>query len=590
MCRSKQGGPAKRDSPGIKNVEAGIVRDIIICIVAAAGIAYVAHRLRQSPILGYILAGVLIGPNLGLGWVTNAESIDFLSELGLIMLLFMIGLEIDLKKLLQSGRTIVVIGIVQVGLCIALGLGFFGLSSFGDGGTYARLYLAFMFALSSTMIVVKLLYDKFELDTLPGRLTLGVLVMQDLFAIIFLAIQPNLAEPEIGGLALSFLKGAAVIAGCFLASRFLLPYVFRSVARVPELMVVIALAWCFLFSWLAGDVAGLSRAIGALIAGVSLSTFPYNPEITTKITSIRSFFIILFFVSLGMKVTQPSMHIFLLSLLACLFLIASRFVVLFPVLYLQKKGIRVSFLVPLNLAQISEFSLVIAAIGLSYGHINQNVVTIVLFTLMITATTSTYMITYSHKLYLMAQRLLRKLGLKELGMEEEMAETVHPILFLGFYRIASSVLHYLEKENPGIKDKISVVDFNPEVHQELRKRGLRAIYGDLGNTDTLLESGLDKAKVVVSTIPDTILKGTTNMALLSYTKRVNPSARVVVTAESSQMAQRLCAAGADFVLLPHMEASEKLGPLLEQLLADEVPEACLEHRRRIMEHRGEVIE
>ena len=570
-------------------MEVEIVKDIIIATVTAAAIAYIMQRLRQPVILGYILAGVLIGPQLGLGWVANPESIDFISELGLIMLLFMIGLEIDLKKIIQSGKIIVITGVLQFVLCVALGLAFFSLPGFGNEGL-TRFYLAVAFALSSTMIVVKLLYDKFELDTLAGRITLGVLVIQDIWAIMFLAVQPNLADPRIGILALSFLKGAALIGGSLLVSRFVLPYLFKSIAKIPELTVVVALAWCFLISWLAGDVAGLSRTIGALIAGISLSTFPYNPEITARITGIRSFFIILFFVSLGMKISQPSPHIFLMSLLASLFLIASRFVVLFPTLHLLKKGIRVSFLVPLNIAQISEFSLVITALGVSYGHINESVVTIVLFTLMITATASTYMINYSHNIYLAVDRVLKKLRLKDVGAGIGEVKISRPVLFLGFYKIASSLLYALEKQAPSIKDKIAVLDFNPDVHRELNRRGIQCIYGDLRNTNTLMESGLEEAKVVLSTIPDTILKGTTNMALLSFTKRVNPSAKVVVTAESTQIAQKLWADGADFVLLPHVEASDKLACLIEQFLTGEVPETCAEHRRRTLERHGEVIE
>ena len=576
-------------------MEVEIIRDVIISIVAAAVIAYACYRLRQPVILGYIIAGILIGPHLGLRWVTNPEAINFSSELGLIALLFMVGLELDLRKIAQSGKVIVIAAIAQFAICVALGIAFFSIPGFSGGNNLAIYYLAITFSFSSTMIVVKLLYDKFELDTLPGRITLGVLVLQDVWAILFLAIQPNLADPQVGMLALSFLKGIGLVAGCLLVRRFLLPGIFRSIAKNPELVVITALGWCFLISWLSGDVAGLSRAMGALIAGVSLSTLPYKEEITDRVTSIRSFFLILFFVSLGMKVTQPSLNIFLLSLLASIFLIISRFISLFTPMYLMKKGIRVSFLVPLNIAQISEFSLVIVAIGVSYGHITESVMTIILFTLMITATASTYMITYSHRIYLLVDRIMKRLRLKDIQAEEGAgmgeAEASHPVLFLGFYKIASSLLHSLEKQNLSIKDKIVVVDFNPEVYQELNRRGVKCLFGDLGNTGTLTESGLEKAKLVVSTIPDTILKGTSNMALLTYTKRVNPAARVVVTAESIKSAQELWAAGADFVILPHVEVADKLAPVLQRLLTEEnIPDVCLECRRRLMEHKGGVIE
>lgn len=578
-------------------MEADIIRDVIISIVAAALVAYIAHRLRQSVILGYILAGIVIGPQLGLRLVTNPEAIAFSSELGLIALLFIVGLELDLRKIAQSGKVILIAAVVQFAVCVALGLAFFTFSGFSGNGNLASYYLAVSFALSSTMIVVKLLYDKFELDTLPGRITLGILIMQDVWAIVFLAIQPNLASPEVETLLLSFLKGAALVIGALFIRRFLLPGLFRSVAKHPELMIVTALGWCFLLSWVSGDIAGLSRAMGALIAGVTLSTLPYKEEIADRVTSIRSFFLILFFVSLGMKVSQPSLSIFLVSLLASLFLIASRFISLFPVLYMLKKGIRVSLLVPLNIAQISEFSLVIVALGVSFGHVDESIMTIILFTLMITAITSTYMIPYSHNIYMVVNRIISKLGLRDVWTKVEEktdageTESSQAILFLGFYKTASALLRSLEKQDPSAKDKIAVVDFNPDVYAQLSKRGIKCVFGDLGNTATLLEAGLEKARVVVSTIPDTVLKGTSNMTLLAYTKRMNPAARVVVTAESVGAAQRLWAAGADFVIVPHLEVSDRLAPLLQQLLANNnIPELCSECRLRTMEYGERIIE
>jgi len=562
---------------------------VLISIIVAAGVGYVVHRLRQPVILGYIIAGIIIGPELGLKWVTDPDAIEFSSELGLIALMFMVGLELDLRKIKRSGKELLIVAVAQFALCVALGLAFFNLPGFNDSGKYAVVYLSITFALSSTMIVVKILYDKFELDTLPGRITLGVLVLQDIWAILFLTVQPDLADPQVTTIGFSLVKVAALVVGCLVVSRFILPYVFKTVAKTPELVMILALGWCFLVAWGSGDKAELSRAMGALIAGVSISSFPYSHEIKDRVTSIRSFFLILFFVSLGMKVQEPSLHIFLMALLASAFLIASRFVSLSPLLYFMKKGIRVSFLVPLNLAQISEFALVIVSLGMAYGHINENVMTIVLFTLMMTAAGSTYMMTYSHRLYLMADKALKAVGIKDVGGKEETEagaeeEAPRPIFFLGFYRIASALLGALERQDPEIAKKITVVDFNPEVYRKLNQRGARCVFGDIANSGVLHEAGIEGARVILSTIPDTILKGTTNLQLLTFAKAANPKARVIVTAESVEMAKRLWDAGADFVILPHVEASEKTAALLNQLLKEEViPETCVEYRRRITE-------
>lgn len=577
-------------------MEVEVIRDVIVSILAAAIIGYAAYRLRQPVILGYIIAGILIGPHLGFGWVTNPEAINFSSELGLIALLFMVGLELDLKKITQSGKLILIVAVVQFVVCVGLGILFFSIPGFSNNNTLTIVYLAITFGFSSTMIVVKLLYDKFELDTLPGRITLGVLVIQDVWAILFLAIQPNLDNPQVSIIAFALLKGIALVGGCWLLSRYVLPKIFWRVAKNPELVIVTALGWCFLIAWISGDILELSRAMGALIAGVTLSTLPYKEEISDRVTNIRSFFMILFFVSLGLKVTAPSLNIFLLSLLASVFLIASRFISLSPLLYFMKKGVRVSFLVPLNIAQISEFSLVIVAIGVSYGHVDQSVMTVILFTLMITFTASTYMISYSHRLYLLTDRVLKKLGVKDIRLTEEKPEggeghVPYPVIFLGFYKVASSLLRALEKQDESITDKILIVDFNPEVCQELNRRGIKCLFGDLANTGTLTEAGIEKARLVVSTIPDTILKGTNNMSILKYTKRVNPTARVVVTAERVQSAEKLWEAGADFVILPEVEISDRLATVMQKLFTEPTtPDVCRECQRHLKDYKGVVID
>jgi Kef-type K+ transport system membrane component KefB len=576
-------------------VEAEVIQGVIISILAAAVLGYICYLLHQPVILGYIIAGIVIGPHLGLRWVNNPEAINFSSELGLVALMFMVGLELDIKKIIQSGKVIFIAAVAQFVICAGLGVAFFMIPGFSMGNHLAIIYLAVTFAFSSTMIVVKLLYEKFELDTLPGRITLGVLVIQDIWAILFLAIQPNLDNPQIVTIGFSFLQGVALVGFCYLMRRYVLARLFKKIAKNPELIVVTALGWCFLVAWFSNDVAHLSRAMGALIAGVTLSTLPYRQEISDRVTNIRSFFLILFFVSLGLKITTPSLNIFLLSILASVFLIVSRFISLFLPLYLMKKGNRVSFLVPLNIAQISEFSLVIVALGVSFGHVDQSIMTIILFTLMITFTASTYMISYSHKLYLLSDRILKKIGFKDIHIDEKVEtggeHAASPIIFLGFYKIASSLLLALEEQDPAIKEKIMVIDFNPEVCQELNRRGIKCLFGDISNTGILTEAGLEKAKLVVSSIPDTILKGTNNTAILNYVKRINPSAKVIVTAERIHAAVKLWDSGADFVILPQVEISSRLATVIEKLITeDKTPDICLECQRKLSDFKRVVID
>ena len=229
-------------------MEHQVVADLAICIVAAWIFGVVAQVFRQPLLLGYLLAGFVIGP-VGTGMIKERHSIETISSLGLILLLFLIGLEIDLKKIKSAGRLILVTSLAQIFGCWALGTAFFyGLGFAFSPGRLDALYLGIACALSSTVIIVKILYEKRELDTLQGRITLGVLVLQDLVAILFLAIQPNLNNPGIGILLSSAAKVALLLALAFVASRFALPPVFRAVARMPELVLVGAIAWCFLIA------------------------------------------------------------------------------------------------------------------------------------------------------------------------------------------------------------------------------------------------------------------------------------------------------------------------------------------------------
>ena len=544
--------------------------NIGLCVSVAAALAFTAHRLRQPPLLAYMLAGVLIGPEIGLKLISEQESIRTVSEVGLILLLFIIGLEMDLKKLLAAGKPVLVAGILQFPLCCALGLAFFLPLGFrASGGDFGLLYIAICLALSSTMIVVKLLYDKFELDTLPGRITLGILVFQDVWAILFLAIQPSLLEPEIGTLLGSLVKGALLVGLSLLISKTVLPRLFNAVAKVPELVLVGSLAWCFVVS-AAADAAGLSREMGALIAGVSISTFPYNMDVVAKVVSVRDFFVTLFFVALGMQIPMPRLDVVGLALLASVFLVLSRFVVVTPLLRRLHLGHRASLLPSINLAQMSEFSIVIAAIGLAENHIEQRTVSVVILVFAITAVTSTYLIEYSHRLQDVLAQWLRHAGLSDFDAAEDEAQAApthagRDVVLLGFFVEASALVQEFEIAKDArhrVLERLLVIDFNPEVHAELRRRNVACIYGDISHMETLRHAEIEDAALIVSTIPDTILRGTDNLELLRKSRRLCPRAKVIVTAGRAATALGLYEAGADYVFIPFLHSAPEMASLI----------------------------
>lgn len=544
----------------------GVIEGIAFCIIAAWALGMLAQLFRQPIILAYLVGGFLLGPSC-FGLVKDQEAIQVISELGLIFLLFMIGLEIDLKKIISAGSSILVTAASQIVGGAIIGVLFFWLLRFPfGGGKWDALYLGVAAALSSTVIIVKVLYDKRELDTLPGRVTLGVLVLQDLFAILFLAVQPSLNNLQISSLLLSFARVAVLVVTALAISRFLLPHLFRSVARLPELVLVGAIAWCFLVGQLA-EWLHLSREMGALIAGVSLSTFPYALDVTAKVTSLRDFFVTLFFVGLGMAIPIPTVALIGWALVYAAFTVGSRFVTTFTPLYFLKSGLRASLLPSINLSQISEFSLVVMALGLKNNHFGDETKGIVTFGFVLLAVASTFGMMQSDALTRAWIPRLKGLGLHDLddAAPAEGADGHHgaPILILGFFRTASSLIEELSIAKQELLQQIAVVDFNPHVHATLKARGIKVIYGDISQRETLHHAGVSAAEVLVCTIPDSLLKGITNVKLVRQLREMNPKAKIITTADILHDVSELYHAGADYVNVGRLDEAAQLCAALE---------------------------
>jgi Kef-type K+ transport system membrane component KefB len=540
-----------------------LIHDFALSIVMAWLFGVAAHLLRQPLILAYLVAGFVLGPS-GLAWVKSEQSIRTISELGLIFMLFMIGLEIDLKKIVRAGNVILVTSVTQIFGSFALALVLFILIGLPlSGGRFDALYLAAAVALSSTVIIVKLLYEKFELDTLPGRITIGVLVLQDLFAILFLAIQPSLDDLQPGVALLSLVRVGVLLTTALLISRFTLPHLFQLIAHLPELVLVGALAWCFAVAELA-HVLGLSREMGALIAGVSLSTFPYALDVTAKVTSLRDFFITLFFVAVGMTIPLPTSAVVGLALVLVGFTLASRLLTVIPPLYLMRQGLRASLVPAVNLAQLSEFSLVLIQVGVQAGHVAPSTASAASLAFVVLAVTSTFLMTRSDQFTRLAIPALKWIGLSDLdhrpahAAADSPADRMRRILVLGFYRVASSFLSELERRHAALLEQVCVVDFNPNVYHALQTRNVKVYYGDVSHVESLTHAGLSEAEIIICSIPDSLLKGTTNEKLVRQIRAVNPTAKIIATADVLAETERLYAAGADYVTVARLAEADEL--------------------------------
>jgi Kef-type K+ transport system membrane component KefB len=576
-------------------MEQGLVTDIAISIIAAWIVAVLSQVARQPLLLAYLVAGFAIGPHgLPIGpngsrLVTNPASIQTISEIGLSLLLFMIGLEIDLKKMLSAGRVITFTAVVQIVGCVLLGWLVFDWIGPAQNRLEA-LYLGVAAAMSSTVIIVKILYDKRELETLVGRITLGVLVLQDIATILFLAVQPTLKNPAFGPLMHALGNVILLLSVAFLASRYALPPVFRAVARQPELVLVGALAWCLALAGFA-EWLGLSAAMGALIAGVMVSTFPYTLDVVAKVTSIRDFFVTLFFVGLGMKIPMPTWNYLLWTIFFCLFLIGSRLVTVFPPLYFMRQGYRVSLLPTINLCQMSELSIVLLTLGNRSGDVSDNIIGIAAFSFALLAVDSTYAIFKNDYILQKATPWLNKIGFHDLAHgapADDAGEKPKRICLLGFSWTASSLLEEISRERSDLLPEIVIVDFNPNVYEKLRQRGLRVVYGDITQRDTLHHAGVSHAEVIICSLPNMVLKGADNLKMLRQLRELNPDAHIVVHAELLSDVPKLYAAGASFVSTPRIiEAADLLHVIeaAEHRLLDQKRSA----QEKLLAGRDEII-
>ncbi|MBL9013810.1 MAG: cation:proton antiporter [Myxococcales bacterium] len=565
-----------------------LVADLGLCLVAAGLLAIAFVKLKIPAIAALLGAGVVLGP-AGLEAVHSRENIETIANLGLTLLLFVIGLEVNLKSLLSSGKTLVVTGLVQVPLTLAAGCGVFllvGLTGWALlTGFYAALYLGVACAFSSTLLVVKYLQEHLKLDTVAGRLAVGLLIFQDIWAIVFLALQPSFANPSIAPILMTFLGTAILAILATLVARFVLAHAFHVVARSPELVVTLALGWCFgvgLFGANMGTVAhgvgldieiSVSMEMGALIAGATIATSPYAYEVVSRVVHLRDFFVTLFFVGLGMSIPVPeSADVVLLSAVVAIVAILLRYVVFLPVLYATGLDRRNSVSVSTKLAQVSEFCLVIVYLGLQLGHVSGTQVSVVIFAFVITALLTPVLFGASDRLYQTLRPILDFVGIRSRGTKAEGESHEAPrLVLLGFHRVASALLADLERLHPDLLAHTLVVDTNTAIHPEIKKRGAQVLYGDIASMEVLRHAGVDAAEVIVSSVPDEILKGCNNEQLVRKLRQLAPNAVIIASSTKVSQAAAIRAAGADHVFRAPTEVALGILPAIYAALNASLP-------------------
>ncbi len=567
-----------------------LVHDIGISLLAAGVLGVIFTRLKIPSIAAFLLAGILIGP-IGLKQVTDPDNIDTIAQLGFILLLFLIGLEIDFKKILLSGKSIILSGLLQYPLTIVFGAGAVKLMIWlGIGGSllsdspFAAVYLGVIIAGSSTLLVVKLFQENFELDTQPGRLSLGMLIFQDIWVIIAILIQPNLQNPELGLIAMSFLGITLLSLFTVVVALSFVGRAFVWIAKTPEMTLLGALAWCFIVVFMGVNLdqifiniygrdfhLSVGPGMAALIAGASIANLPSSTEIITKVATVKDFFITLFFVALGVSIPMPeNFDVIIIAIALAVVAVLARQFVFFPLFYWSGVDQRNAQVTSIRLAQISEFGLVIAFLGVQLGHLSPGLTSAVIFAFVLTALATPQMYGKAYEIHGWLRPILEKLGFKAPPEMEVKAASQYKLALLGFHRDASSLLYNLVQSDPDLLRETLVIDFNVALHDAIAATGATVKYGDLANPESLHHLGLSHAQVIVCTIHDDLLRGIDNRALVRVVREMSPNAVIIANAISVDEIKNVYNAGADYVYLSRFEVAWTLEQAIHEALEQRI--------------------
>lgn len=548
--------------------ELGIV--VLLCIL----ISIIMRLLKQPLIMGYIITGILVSPYF-LDVAGSSETISILGQFGIAILLFMVGLGLNPKVLKDVGMTALITATGK--LVMTVFVSFILCQAFGfplADSAFISLALSF----SSTIIVMKTLYDREESDTLHGKISIGLLIVQDLIAMLILTIVSTTARsPGFMPILLTVIKGAFLFISLFAISKFLLPRFMDFIARSQEFLLVFSVGWCLIVSGLF-YMLGFSIEIGALIAGLFLSISEFSKEMSFRLKPIRDFFIVLFFVTLGSHMSFESIQLIPIIAFSLLIIIANPLIVTF---FLQKAGYsrKVSLTTGLSLAQVSELSLILVSLGITLGFISSGTMSTITIVALVTIAVSTYMTSYSEKICRFLSRFIR--------------ETVNPvndrdfsrkndIILFGYNRIGYDILNAIKKKN----SSYLIVDYNPDTIKELGDEN--AIYGDAGDIELLDDLDLAKAKMIISTVPDF----ETNSMIIRRTRLQNQKAIIIVVSHQINDSLELYETGASYVILPHFLGGHHAAAMIEDIGFDSrmFMKKKLEHIRELQQKRSRGFE
>lgn len=537
---------------------------VSIAIFGAAIFAFIASLFKQPLLVGYILAGITLSA-FGFFSETNKDLLENMGHLGIAFLLFLVGIEMNLKEIKSFGRASLITGLGQmaftigVGLFVVLLLGY----KFIPG-----LYLAIALAFSSTVVIVKLLSEKRDLNSLYGKISIGFLLVQDFAAILLLVFLAGLQKGavDISDFLILFGKGALLFLGVYILSKTVLPKIFDKVALASqELLFLTSIAWALILSSLVAlPQIGFSIEIGGFLAGLALANSTEHLQIASRVKPLRDFFLPIFFLVLGAKmIAGLDFGVLFEAIGLSLIVLIGNPLIVFVLMSLLGYKSRTSFLASVTVAQISEFSFIVAIMGAQLGHITNREVSLVALVGVITMTISTYLMLYGHVLYHTWRGILKKFErkkTKESAFLSQQELTGHTIL-VGLGRTGRALLPILKKR----EEPLLIIDFDPEIISRASAEGFSAMYGDVADSEVLELLNLSGAKYLISTTNSL----QDNLSVLERVKRAFPKKPLVImTASLPAEALKLYERGADYVVVPRIVSGEYLGDLFSDGLID----------------------
>jgi Kef-type K+ transport system membrane component KefB len=533
---------------------------VIICVAAVLTILF--RFFKQPSIFAYILTGILLGP-VGIFHLENSEALVALGQLGITLLLFMLGLELKLRELRSIGKTAIIAGSLQMWFTFFFG---FFLSRLVGLPVESAIYGGIAVSFSSTIIIVKLLSDKRELNSLHGKITIGMLLVQDFFAVLTIVFLTGSTDVSfdvslLGHVGLILLKVAVLFLLVLILSTKIFPRITKSIAKSSESLFLFSLAWVLLLTAVVSSpLVGFSVEIGGFLAGLALANTAENFQIVARMKALRDFFITIFFVMLGLEMQFSDLQAALLpALVLAGFLLAGKPVIIMMISRLLGYRKRTGFLIGTSMAQISEFSLIILFMGNRSGAVGDNTITMFILAGMVSFIGSSYVMQNSKKLYKQLEKYLHIFEPVHPHAERpteanEFGELNNHIVIIGAHQMGQSVYAALEKKD----EHIIIVDFDPDTVVSMRKKGANIFFGDIADTEIQERAGVDRAKLVISTVPDL----EDNLLLIEGINHKNKRAKVVVMAYEVGDAKVLYKAGADYVVLPHLAGGRHLAKIL----------------------------